>query len=125
MTFWGSIIEGILSPVTNTLTAIFNKKEDTSLEKFRVQGNVDLSLVQAHVQLEQSRNEVRKSAAVQTLILLFGLPLAFYYGKILVWDAALHLGVTDAVKGDVATWNMMVVTFLFGASALQSWSRKT
>jgi hypothetical protein len=102
---------------------MFNKKQDANIEKFKVDGQVDMALIQAHLALAQSQNELRKTMAVQALILIFGLPLAFYYGKIHIYDAALHLGSTDAIKGDVALWDKMIVTFLFGASALQSWRK--
>ena len=123
MSLVSSIFEGLSSGFLKPIADIFNKKQDANIERFRVDGQVDMKLIEAHLALAQSQNELRKSQAVQFLILLFGLPLAFYYGKILVWDAALHLGYTDAVKGDVAVWNKMVVTFLFGASALQAWRK--
>lgn len=118
-------LEGVISPITSMVTAIFTKKEDASVEKFKVDGKVDIALVQAHVELEKSKNDLRHTRAFQILLLAFGLPLAFYYGKIHTWDAALHLGVTDAIKGDVALWDKILITFLFGASALANWNRKT
>ena len=45
---------------------------------------------------------------------LFGYVTVFYYGKCLVWDAALHLGSTDPVKGPVAAWSSLVIGFYFG-----------
>lgn len=123
MSLISDIFSGLSSGLFQPIASIFNKKQDANIEQFKVNGQVDIQLIQAHLALAQSQNEVRKTTAVQVLILLFGLPLAFYYGKILVWDAALHLGYTDAVKGEVAVWNKMVVTFLFGASALQAWRR--
>lgn len=123
MSLISSIFEGLSSGILKPIESIFNKKQDANIEKFKVDGQVDMKLIEAHLLLAQSQNDLRKTQAVQILILLFGLPLAFYYGKILIWDAALHLGYTDAIKGDVALWNKMVVTFLFGASALQAWRK--
>jgi hypothetical protein len=123
MSLISSIFEGLSSGLFRPFADMFNKKQDANIEKFKIDGQVDITLINAHIALAQSQNDLRKTSAVQVLILLFGLPLAFYYGKVLVWDAALHLGYTDAIHGDVALWNKMVVTFLFGASALQAWRR--
>src|SRR5579859_3702126 len=37
-----------------------------------------------------------------------------YMAKVMLWDAALHLGSTDAVGGTVGVWAGMVVSFYFG-----------
>lgn len=123
MSFISDLVFGGLKGLLEPITSMFNKKQDANIEKFKVDGQVDMALIQAHLALAQSQNELRKTMAVQALILIFGLPLAFYYGKIHIYDAALHLGSTDAIKGDVALWDKMIVTFLFGASALQSWRK--
>lgn len=120
-----TIISSLLASVVGPIATIFTKKEDTVLGKYVVDGKVDTALIQAHVELEKSRNDLRHTRAFQILLLAFGLPLAFYYGKIHVYDAALHLGSSDAIKGDVALWDKILITFLFGASALVTWSRRT
>lgn len=42
----------------------------------------------------------------------------FYMAKVMIWDAALHLGTTDAVKGEVGAWAALVVAFYFGKRTL-------
>jgi hypothetical protein len=120
-----SIISGVISPITNVLGLWLTKHEDVSLEKFKVDGQVDIALVQANLQVFQAQMDLAKSKAMQVLIAAFGLPTAFYYGKCLTWDAALHLGTTDALKGDVATMSMLIVGFIFAHSAIDKWTRKT
>lgn len=51
---------------------------------------------------------------------LFGYVLCFYFAKVLIWDAALHLGTTDLVKGPVGEWAGLVVVFFFGKRTLDS-----
>lgn len=41
-----------------------------------------------------------------------------YMAKVMLWDAALHLGTTDPVKGEVGAWAALVVTFYFGKRTL-------
>jgi hypothetical protein len=43
----------------------------------------------------------------------------FYMAKVMLWDAAFHLGDTDAVNGAVGVWAGLVVSFYFGTSTLR------
>lgn len=45
---------------------------------------------------------------------LFAYVLLIYFAKVFLWDAAFHLGTTDAVRGDVGQWAGLVVMFYFG-----------
>ena len=45
---------------------------------------------------------------------LFAYVLLIYFGKVYLWDAAFHLGTTDAVRGDTAQWAGLIVLFWFG-----------
>ena len=54
---------------------------------------------------------------------LFGYILVFYVGKVLIWDAALHLGSTDAVRGDVGTWAGWIMAFYFGKRGIENVAR--
>src|ERR1700759_1802169 len=81
----------LISPITNAITAIFTKKEDVLLEKYKVDGQLDMTVVEAHA-------AILKNQWYALLQALFAVPLAFYYGKVHIWDAALHLGSTDAIR---------------------------
>jgi hypothetical protein len=54
---------------------------------------------------------------------LFAYVTLFFYAKVLIWDAALHLGTTDAVKGSVADWAAAVMAFYFGKRGLENLAR--
>lgn len=128
MSLISDVITGIISPVTTTISTIFTKHEDVSLEKFKVDGQVDLALVQAHTTLIKLNAELLKNAWMVRLQVAFGGPLALYYAKIIVWDNVLHdltHGFTPALYGDIATFNKWIVGFLFLHSALSDWNRKT
>lgn len=125
MNFLSAIISGIISPVTNLLGAYLNKKQDVDLEKFKVDGTVDVSLIQAQVAIFQAQAQLAQSKVMQALYVIFSLPLAFHMGKVYIWDADLHLGTSDAVSGDVATWAMWIVGFIFFHSSITAWNRKT
>ncbi len=54
---------------------------------------------------------------------LFAYALLFYFSKVYVWDAALHLGSTDAVRGDTAQWAGMIMMFYFGKRGIENVAR--
>lgn len=119
------IIAGFISPVTNTITAIFTKKEDVSLEKFKVDGQVDMALVEANVAIIQAQASLLKSQWLVVLQVGFGVPLMIYYGKCILWDKVFALGSTDPLRGDISTYSLWIVGFLFLHSAVTDWTRKT
>lgn len=125
MSLISDLVTGALSPILNTVAAIFTKKEDVSLEKFRIDGTVDLSLVAAHVSIIQAQASLLKSQWMMILQFGFGFPLMIYYGKCILWDKVLALGSTDPLKGDISTFSMWIVSFLFLHSAITEWTRRT
>lgn len=54
---------------------------------------------------------------------LFAYTIWFYFSKVLIWDAALHLGSTDAVRGDAAKWAALIMAFYFGKRGLENIAR--
>lgn len=42
-----------------------------------------------------------------------------YMAKVMLWDAAFHLGTSDAVTGAVGTWAALVVSFYFGSATIR------
>lgn len=120
-----SIISGVIGPITNTITAIYTKKEDVSLEKFKVDGKVDVSLIEAQVTLMQMNATLLNNNWGRCLQALFAVPLALWFGKCVLWDTTFGLGTTPALKGDLSTYGMWIMGFLFMHSAITSWGRKT
>ncbi len=54
---------------------------------------------------------------------LFAYVLVFYFGKVFVWDAALHLGTSDPVRGDASQWAGLVMMFYFGKRGFENVAR--
>lgn len=86
--------------------------------------------MQADVQMEQLRVQQRiaQSGTWYAVENVFGYVTLIYYAKVLLYDAAFHIGSTDAVHGDVGTWAGMVISFFFAKkgveSALRIWKSK-
>jgi hypothetical protein len=53
-------ISGIISPITNAITAIFTKQQDTVLGKYVVDGKVDVSLLQEDTKRLQAQADLNK-----------------------------------------------------------------
>ena len=54
---------------------------------------------------------------------LFGYIMVFYIGKVMIWDAALGFGSTDAVRGDVGVWAGMIMIFYVGKRGIENVAR--
>jgi hypothetical protein len=54
---------------------------------------------------------------------LFAYSLWFYFTKVYIYDAALGFGTTDAVRGDVATWGGLVISFYFAKRGFENVAR--
>lgn len=51
---------------------------------------------------------------------LFAYVLVVYFAKVYLWDAAFHLGSSDAVRGDAAEWAGMIMLFYFGKRGIEN-----
>lgn len=120
-----SIISSIVSGVLSPFFSFLNKTEDVKLAEFKVDGQVDIALVNASVAIAQANANLLNNRWALALQAMFAVPLAMWYGKCVLWDTVLGLGTTPALKGDLATYSTWIVGFLFMHSALSTWTRKT
>lgn len=120
-----SIISGIISGVLAPFFTFLNKTEDVKLAEFKVDGQVDMALVTASVAITQANASLLNNRWALLLQALFAVPLGIYYGKCILWDKVLGLGTTDPLKGDISTYSLWIVSFLFMHSAISTWTRKT
>lgn len=120
----GEIAKGVSEGIVSPLFSWLNKKEDVQLEKYKVDGKVNSDLINANIQLGIAKIELLKNKWLIALQVLFGVPLAVYYGKILIVDKVLGMGRTDALTGDIQTYSLWIVGFLFAHSAIDRWVRK-
>lgn len=104
---------GLLGPLTNLGQTWIKGRNDINLVKANNEIAFDTTLISAQLQLALAKTDLLKNRWLIAVQVGFALPLMFYYGKAHVWDAALHLGSTDAIRGDMATWDGWVMAFLF------------
>lgn len=107
------VVSGLIAPLAGLGQTWLKGKNDIGLVKANNEIAFDTSLLNAQLQLALAKVDLLKNRWLVGVQVGFSLPLMFYYGKVHTWDAALHLGSTDAIRGDVATWDMWVMAFLF------------
>ncbi len=110
----GPIINGVISGYKAKL-ASGNTSERIAADLASRELAVQQREVEAHQAIRLGMHQ--RWYAIENL---FAYPLAFYLGKIYIWDAALHLGTTDAVTGGVAEWAMLIIMFLFGKRGIEN-----
>jgi hypothetical protein len=54
---------------------------------------------------------------------LFGYIMVIYFGKIIVWDKVLRLGVTDGITGQGAEWAGWIMMFYVGKRGFENVAR--
>lgn len=85
-----------------------------------------VELAARELALEQREAELRAQIKIDAhgrwhaIENLFAYVLLVYFAKIYLWDAAFHLGSTDAVRGDAAQWASLVIMFWFGKRGLEN-----
>lgn len=118
MSFISSIISGVISGIFSPITSFFKFRDYIDITKLIEDGKVNVALLEASVQIARENARLLANKVIVALQVLFAVPLAFYYGKIHIWDTALHLGHTDTIVGNVATGDTWILGFLFLHSAI-------
>ena len=85
-----------------------------------------VELAARELALEQREEELRAQIKIDAhgrwhaIENLFAYVLLVYFAKVYIWDAAFHLGSTDAVRGDAAQWASLVIMFWFGKRGIEN-----
>ncbi|MCB1349244.1 MAG: hypothetical protein KDK11_11610 [Maritimibacter sp.] len=111
---WGAVKGAVsatnVGEVLDTLGDLYAK---------RAAAKNDAELAQLDAEIELVKMRAKQTANLQGYWLTawirpaFAAAVFFYVGKALVWDAALHLGTTDAVEGVIEWAVVAVVGFYF------------
>lgn len=121
--------EGLLSPLFSWL----NKKEDVNLEKFKVNGQVDIAALSSHVEAMKIRREVlieaMKYRGIRFFQYAFMAPTAIWFNYVVAY-CILHPyfpQIKQALNppGQLDTILAAVIGLLFLASKIDEWRRKT
>jgi hypothetical protein len=122
---WGWLASFISAPIVNGLISGYKAKLEAGNTSERIAADlaqrelaVQQTEIQAHAQLKVA--EVGHPWEPEKL---FAYILVIYFGKVFLWDAAFHLGSTDAVRGDTGQWAGMIMIFYFGKRGIENVAR--
>lgn len=119
------VISGIISPITNTITAIFTKKMDTDLEKYKVDGQVNVGLMQEdtkRLQAQKDLNLVLSQYSTDRIMRYGFIVPVIVWWTAYFWDSAFREILPSftwrVLTPEPAVWTF--VTWIFGFIFLHS-----
>lgn len=128
---WLSVIP-VVGKLFDSVTAFFNKKQDVILEKYKVDGQVNVKAMEADVSLIQAQKELRIATAgdpgVQIATNLFLIPSGLWYGAYM-WDSTFREIIPAwtwrVLTPEAEVWKilMVIVGYLFLSTVKQAWRR--
>lgn len=122
---WQAIIGFIGGPVVKGLLDAYNAKLKAGNTSEKIAADLaagEIAAQTAEVQAQTQLKIAEVGHPFEPEKIAFYI-VAFYMGKVMIWDAALHLGSTDAVHGDVGVWASLVVAFYFGKRGFENIAR--
>ena len=122
---WTAILSFLGGPIVNGAIKAYQAK----LAAGNTSENIAAGL--AARELEVQRREIEVEGEYKRALIgrwyeptnLFGYIMVIYFGKIIVWDKVLKLGVTDAITGQGAEWAGMIMLFYIGKRGIENVAR--
>lgn len=128
---WLSVIP-IFGKLFDAGAAYFNKKQDVDLEKYKVDGTVNIEMMKTDLNLIQAQKELRiadkDSPGVQVAMWLFLVPSGIYYAAYM-WDSTFRELLPSytwrVLTPEDAIWKilMVIVGYLFLSTVKQVWRK--
>lgn len=122
----------IIGKFFDSATAYFEKKEDVALEKYKVDGTVNIEMMKTDLNLIQAQKELRladkDNPGVQVATTLFLVPSGVWYACYM-WDSTFRGLIPDwtwrvlTPEADVWKILMVIVGYLFLSTVKQVWRR--
>lgn len=124
-----ALISPLIMPILRFFGGSLIDAYKTKLDSENTKEKIEATLAEKAYALDQRERELQTQFKIATIghwyepDHLFAYIMVGYIGKVMIWDAAFHLGSTDAVKGDVGTWAGMIMMFWVGSRGVQSVAR--
>lgn len=115
--FGGPIVQGVVDAYKAKLQA----GNDADRIAADLAGR-ELAVQQKEVEV-QAQLKIAQIGHWYTVENIAGYIVVAYIGKVMIWDAALGLGSTDAVRGDVGTWAALIISFFFAKRGAENIAR--
>lgn len=128
---WLSAIP-VVGKLFDSVTAYFNKKQDVILEKYKVDGQVNIELMKTDLNLIQAQKELRIASkddpGIQIAMWLFLVPSGVWYAAYM-WDSTFRTVMPDytwrVLSPEAEVWKilMIIVGYLFLSTVKQVWRK--
>lgn len=122
---WMTIISFLGGPVIKGLIDAYNAKLKAGNVSERIASDTAAHEIAAQVQETNAIMQYRTAEIGHWYEpdKLMGYFVAAYFGKLLVWDKVLGLGITDPLGGFAATTSNLVVSFYFAKRGFENIAR--
>lgn len=100
--------------VLKELSAAYAAHENAQTDQERIKWESRIRILEAQVSQAKVAMAYR---AFWVAWLAFTMPLAFYWGKVIVWDWTLGWGSTPALKGETLDWARLILSNIFTSGA--------
>jgi hypothetical protein len=122
---WTAILSFLGGPVIKGLIDGYKAKLEAGNTSERIAADL------AGRELEVQRREAEVAADYKRALIghwyeptnLFGYIMVVYFGKIIIWDKVLKLGVTDSITGQGAEWAGWIMMFYVGKRGFENVAR--
>ena len=122
---WTAILSFLGGPIVNALIDAYKAKLEAGNTSERIAADI------AGRELDVQRREAEVEAEYKRALIghwyeptnLFGYIMVIYFGKIIVWDKVLALGVTDPITGQGAEWAGWIMMFYVGKRGFENVAR--
>jgi hypothetical protein len=133
MSFISDIARGLSEGVLSPLFSWLNKKEDVDLEKYKVNGQIDVAAVRGHVEALRLRSDLLREAmkhkGIRFFQYAFMFPLVVWFWAIVLFCVAgpyfPEIKVVKALPANLDYILSAIIAFLFAASKIDEWMRRT
>lgn len=122
---WSWLASLLTGPIINAAI----KAYETKLKSQNTSEDIAANL--AMRELDVQRREIEVERDYKRIIVgrwyeptnLFGYVMVIYFGKIIVWDKVLKLGITDSITGQGAEWAGWIMMFYVGKRGFENVAR--
>ena len=122
---WTALLSFLGGPIVNAAIKAYSAK----LAAGNTSEKIAADLAARELAVQQREAEVEgdyKRALIGRLYEptnLFGYIMVIYFGKLIVWDKVLKLGVTDGITGQGAEWAGWIMMFYVGKRGFENVAR--
>lgn len=126
---WFTVAKWVAGLFTGPVIEAALKGYQAKLDAGNTSENIAAGLAAKEIVLQQREMELQTQYRIAEIghwyepDKLMGYFVAVYFGKLLVWDKVLGLGVTDPLGGFAATTSNLVVSFYFAKRGFENIAR--